>query len=69
LNCPECAFKAKEEDVFQDHAVKNHSLSHIFFGQSSEVELTNYLSGEFSNTTVVDRTKKGQIHHCAKHRI
>ena len=34
LNCPECAFKAKEENVFQDHAVKNHSMSHIFFGQS-----------------------------------
>ena len=58
MNCPECAFKAKEENVFQDHAVKNHSLSHIFFGQSSEVVLTNFPSGEFSNATVVNQPDK-----------
>ena len=55
LNCPECAFKAKEENVFQDHAVKNHSMSHIYFGQSLEVGLTSFLSGEFSNATVVNQ--------------
>ena len=55
LNCPECAFKSKEENIFQDHAVKNHSLSHIFFGQDSEVGYTNFLTGEISNATVVNR--------------
>ena len=32
LNCPECVFKVKEEDIFQDHAVKHHSLSSVLFG-------------------------------------
>ena len=31
LNCPECNFKSKEENPFQDHAVKNHPLSSVFF--------------------------------------
>ena len=35
LNCPECGFKVKEENLFQDHAVKNHSLSSVLFGSTS----------------------------------
>ena len=35
LNCPECVFKVKEEDIFQDHAVRNHSQSSVLFGQNS----------------------------------
>ena len=27
LNCPECAFKTKTEDIFKTHAVSNHPLS------------------------------------------
>ena len=35
LNCPECGFKVKEENLFQDHAVKNHSMSSVLFGSPS----------------------------------
>ena len=38
LNCPECAFKVKEEDTFQDHAVRNHSQSSALFGNNAESE-------------------------------
>jgi hypothetical protein len=40
LKCPECTFITKEENSFQNHAVKSHPLSYvgyasIFFGRSS----------------------------------
>ena len=38
LNCPECVFKVKEEDIFQDHAVKHHSLSSVLFGANISTE-------------------------------
>ena len=38
LNCPECVFKVKEEDIFQDHAVRNHSQSSVLFGKSAKSE-------------------------------
>ena len=31
LNCPECAFKTKKQTFFQNHAIKNHPLSCVFF--------------------------------------
>ena len=31
LNCPECSFKIKDENSFQNHAVKNHPLSSVLF--------------------------------------
>ena len=31
INCPECAFKAKKENTFQDHAKKKHPMSFAFF--------------------------------------
>ena len=31
LNCPECSFKVKDENSFQNHAVKNHPLSSVLF--------------------------------------
>ena len=30
--CPECSFDTQGEDDFQEHAVENHPLSHVFFG-------------------------------------
>ena len=33
LKCPECVFFSTEEKVFQDHAIKNHSLSFALFGK------------------------------------
>ena len=34
LKCPECNFVHKEESDFQNHAVENHPLSVVFFGDS-----------------------------------
>ena len=33
LKCPECVFFSSEEKIFQDHAIKNHSLSFALFGK------------------------------------
>ena len=38
LKCPECIFDAKEETIFQNHAVENHPLSHVLFGKSVNVD-------------------------------
>ena len=34
LNCPECTFKTKNKNSFQDHAVVNHPLSCVLFENS-----------------------------------
>ena len=36
LNCPECAFKTKTEDIFKTHAVSNHPLSCMLFEKSTK---------------------------------
>ena len=38
LNCPECAFRTKEENLFAYHAAKNHPLSTAFFDKQIELE-------------------------------
>lgn len=38
LNCPECAFKTKKQTFFQNHAIKNHPLSCVFFTDTNESE-------------------------------
>ena len=35
LNCPECGFKTKVQNKFQDHAIENHPLSCTFFGSNT----------------------------------
>ena len=35
INCPECAFQAKKENCFQDHAEKKHPRSFAFFEKES----------------------------------
>ena len=35
LNCPECVFKTKNKNNFQDHAIKKHPLSCTLFEKSS----------------------------------
>ena len=32
LKCPECVFDTKEVDNFQNHAIENHPLSIVLFG-------------------------------------
>ena len=36
LKCPECEFDSKEVSSFQDHAVENHPLSFVLFGENVE---------------------------------
>ena len=31
MNCPECIYKTKTENSFQDHAFENHPLSFVLF--------------------------------------
>ena len=33
LKCPECVFNTKEENIFKEHALGNHPMSFIFFGE------------------------------------
>ena len=33
LKCPECTFDTQEDLSFQDHALQNHPLSSVFFGE------------------------------------
>ena len=35
LKCPECEFDSKAESYFKRHAIKNHPLSHVFFGNDT----------------------------------
>ena len=35
LNCPECSFKEKEENLFKKHAIRSHPLSSVLFGNKS----------------------------------
>ena len=41
LKCPQCMYTSKDEIYFQDHALKNHPLSHVFFGNKSDDQETN----------------------------
>ena len=41
LNCPECDFKAKEDDSFLDHANEEHPLSWILLEKSLEIDKFN----------------------------
>ena len=38
LKCPQCVFDTKEKDSFQNHAIKNHPLSIVFFGSTLKEE-------------------------------
>lgn len=44
LNCPECHFKVKNEQIFQNHAMKNHPLSSIFFDGIIKMEILEGIS-------------------------
>ena len=36
LKCPECVFDSKEVEIFQDHAIDNHPLSFVLFGNTEK---------------------------------
>ena len=41
FNCPECAFRSKEDISFQAHALQNHERSHNFFSTAIEEPIGN----------------------------
>ena len=47
LKCPECVFDSKEEEVFQDHALRNHPLSFAIFGKTSTDVKAEYVDPFF----------------------
>ena len=51
LKCPECSFNTKEEDLFQDHALNNHPLSHLLFDKSKKLLEISDSTAEFSTTS------------------
>ena len=55
LNCPECVFKSKEENLFQEHAISNHPDSSVLFNQVTEIILTDDVSS-LENIIVTDFT-------------
>merc|ERR1712105_433667 len=49
LNCPECTFKSKHEDFFQEHAEKSHPMSSVLFkNRNVLVEVFDEQSDEFN---------------------
>ena len=57
LNCPECVFKIKDEDLFQEHAVKNHPKSCVFFEEQLFLEQPVLVEGEIGKDSIVKIVK------------
>ena len=51
--CPECGFNSKEGTFFQDHAIKNHPLSSVLFGNSGDTKFNN-LNNEYAGEDLVE---------------
>ena len=58
LNCPECTFKVKEEKLFQDHAMKYHSLSSVLFGANIATECVYIKTEPNEDFTEYDMVEK-----------
>ena len=55
LNCPECVFLTKEKATFKNHALENHPLSNVFFGDKFEDKNLELNSNEDEfNTSVTN---------------
>ena len=57
LNCPECVFKIKDEDLFQEHAVKNHPKSCVFFEEQLFLEQPVLVEEEIGKDSIVKIVK------------
>ena len=56
LNCPECIYKSKEEDAFQQHAMQNHPQSSVLFQPSTteqEITVSNVIISEDGTTAEI----------------
>ena len=61
LKCPECTFDAKEEDIFQFHAIENHPLSLVLFGKVFKEEEFEDLD---ENWEITDETNEIPNENC-----
>ena len=63
LNCPECTFKSKHEDFFQEHAVKSHPQSRVLFDENIEIDpLQEVKVATHGNVEYYVEVKKGDFH-------
>ena len=66
LKCPECYFTSKQENLFQDHAVQCHPLSHVLFGMiklecDANKEKQRYDQKYFKNYLHVNSSKQSDV--------
>ena len=62
LNCPECTFKSKHEDFFQEHAVKSHPQSRVLFDENIEIDpLQEVKVATHGNVEYYVEVKKGEF--------
>ena len=53
LKCPECPFDCKEDALFKDHALENHPMSAVLFGERSNYEDFK-VKEELPDTSLID---------------
>ena len=66
LNCPECSFKTKEDNMFQNHAVTNHPLSSILFNSKSDELIDDIITEDTDLEKVKNSRKTNRKIKCAK---
>ena len=59
LKCPECTFDTQEDLCFQDHAIENHPLSFVFFGETFVKEENFELNERYSEEYIDPLTING----------
>ena len=58
LNCPECIFKTKTEDMFKTHAVSNHPLSCMLFEKSTKTIIKEEPMSELELEQIAEESDK-----------
>ena len=58
LNCPECSFKTKTEDMFENHAVGNHPLSCMLFEKSTKTMIKEEPMSELELEQIEEESDK-----------
>ena len=51
LKCPECVFNTREEKVFKEHALGNHPMSFVLFGETdhNQPEILDFYLSPFTS--------------------
>ena len=70
LKCPECTFDTKTEEKFQNHAIGNHPLSIVFFGNIKvEVDVSIQENYDKENQYIDPLESKGDLQENRKNGI